>query len=231
MSVCFSMNDSWAAVVGVLIINAWSISLPLVYVSLSFRSLSDSYSLSLSARPSGLSLSLSLYLNTFNQSENHPEKQDMSIPADSKLAFSLSLLHYHFLSHSLFLPAHLFLLAPGLSESHRSPTRRAKERERETEAAGLSFPAGLGIKSVGKLVPMMWCELVWAGVIWCDAAFIGGESQEASPETHKNRHHGCEITGKPNQSVYSFSHVELLKTWSWSRKVSPLSFLSALCLS
>lgn len=80
----FYLNDSWAAVNAVLIINAWSISSSPLYLFIH----SDSFSLSLPFLPS-LSFSLSLFPSGLNTSIQ-PEKQDMSIPAASPSPHNLT---------------------------------------------------------------------------------------------------------------------------------------------
>lgn len=94
------MNDSWAAAVGVLIINAWSISLPLFR----YRSV---FSCTLWLIFPLFSLSSlrfvyrSLYLNTLNQG-NNGQKNTTCLFLLLLLFPLLHLLYYHFLSHSTF---------------------------------------------------------------------------------------------------------------------------------
>lgn len=146
--VWIGMNDSWAAVVGVLIINAWSISLPLFHY-LSIFSFALWLILSLSLPPSGLSASLALYLNAVNRSNNGQKNRTclFLLLLLSPSLHTLSLLHYHFLSHSLFLSVRLFLLAPGLSVSHRFQVKRARKRRRQQRSPRCCWVSRLAVQS------------------------------------------------------------------------------------
>lgn len=108
----FDMNDSWAAVVAVLIIDAWSISAPLLHYHSIFL-------FTLTHFPPALSFSRSLSLPSGlnNDLGNNGQKNRtcLFLLPLFHLTFWLSLPRYHFLPHSFSVRAHLFLHAPGLS--------------------------------------------------------------------------------------------------------------------
>lgn len=122
----FDMNDSWAAVVAVLIIGAWSISAPLLHYHSIFL-------FTLTHFPPALSFSRSLSLPSGlnNDSGNNGQKNRtcLFLLPLFHLTFWLSLPRYHFLPHSFSVRAHLFLHAPGLSSiSCERAEKRGKRR-------------------------------------------------------------------------------------------------------
>lgn len=122
----FDMNDSWAAVVAVLIIDAWSISAPFLHYHSIFL-------FTLTHFPPALSFSRSLSLPSGlnNDSGNNGQKNRtcLFLLPLFHLTFWLSLPRYHFLPHSFSVRAHLFLHAPGLSSiSCERAEKRGKRR-------------------------------------------------------------------------------------------------------
>ncbi len=152
-----------------LIINAWSSSLPLFHyfsIYLSFHSLSDSFSLSLSPLRS---LCLSLYLNTLNQSNNGQKNRTclflllLLSPSLQILSFSPSL------SLSLSLPFSLCSLVSSCPWFVSKSSISCEEGEKETEATEICCCCSvswLAVQSVRQVVSQSDVRAALGSVLW-----------------------------------------------------------------